>query len=80
MARPKKDVIRLHVSIPQSVCDQIDLYLLDPVKGKLRYGALSRITTALWLQLIRELEKPGTNPVDVLRTYGVEIGEICDVE
>lgn len=79
MARPKRNIVRTNITIPEETFDKIELYLLDPVRGKLRYGALSKITTALWLQLIRELEKPEMQPVDVLRRYGVEIGDIIDV-
>lgn len=75
MARPKKDVLKVTFTIPRELQDAIELYLLDPTKGKLRYGAFSKITTMLWQQLIRELEKPGVQPQEVLRRYGVSIGE-----
>ena len=80
MARPKLNVVRMQVTIPQEVFDMIELYLQDPIKGKLRYGALSKINTALWRQLLRELEKPGVDIGAVIRRYGVDIGGVGDME
>lgn len=76
MPRPKTNVIRVHVTVPEEVLAHMETYVTDPTKGKLRYGALSKITTALWRQFLRELEKPGINPADLLRRYGVDIGDL----
>ena len=76
MARPKKDVYKLTLTIPKELQDSIEFWLNDPTTGKPRYGVVSHITTTLWKQLIRELEKPGVNPAEVLRRYGVDIGGI----
>jgi hypothetical protein len=54
--------------------DQIEFYLMDPARGRMRYGALSAITNVLWLQLIRKLQEPGVRPAEVLQHYGVDFG------
>ena len=76
MARPKRNIIRQHIVFPEELFTEIEAYLVDPRKGKLRYGALSDITCMLWKQLLREMQKPEVNPADILRRYGVDIGEL----
>lgn len=76
MPRQKRSVKRLNLTVPEELADQIELYLMDPAYGKPRYGALSAITVGLWQQFIREMERPGVDPRQLMRRYGVEIEEL----
>lgn len=45
------------IRIPTQVAERVDLRLIDPVRGRVRYGARSKLVTALlrrWLQGKRE--------------------------
>lgn len=75
MARPKRDVARTCITLERTLLAEIHLFLGDPAKDKLRYGSLSTIVSRLLTQLLREMQKPNVNPADVLRRYGVDIGD-----
>ena len=74
MARPKKNVVRIWVTVPDEVYSNLEFFLLDPISGRLRYGALSSVITCLIQQLIRQMSAEGEDPAKVLRQYGVDIG------
>lgn len=76
MARPKRDIYRTTLVLPQELQDKIDFWLRDPThpEGRLYYGAFSRITEILWKQFIRNLEA-SPDPANFLRQFGVKIGE-----
>lgn len=72
MARPRspQEMYLLKVSLPKSILQVMDLHLIDPMTGKVKYGARSRLMTELisnWLatkirpedhqRLIEEAEK-----------------------
>lgn len=75
VARQKRDIVRQHFVIPRELMAEVELYLMDPVKGKLRYGALSTLVCALLQQFVREIQKPGINPGEILRQYHIDIGD-----
>ncbi len=55
MARPKKTdrPRKITVSVPASVMAKVELKLLDPLRGRARYGALSGLMTDLlrgWIE------------------------------
>ena len=45
---------QIKLSIPGSVLTQVEVLLFDPVRAKREYGALSRLTTALYREWIEE--------------------------
>lgn len=71
--RPSKDSSRTHVYLENDIMGELEIFILDPVKGKLRYSALSSIINNLLRQFVRELRKPGVDPLPILAAYGVEL-------
>ena len=51
---PPKEV---NLSLPTSLVDEVDLLLFNPTRGKLRYGARSRLVTVLLRQWINSQRK-----------------------
>lgn len=73
MSRPRKDNIRTTVSLDGDTYSQLEMILLDPVKGKLMYGALSQLVTVLIKQWLKSFQKQ-EDRVAFLRAYGIEVG------
>lgn len=45
--------VEVRVNIPESVLAEVDLRLFDPLRGRIRYGARSKLVTRLlrsWLE------------------------------
>ena len=52
-----------HVNIRQTISARVDLLLMDPVKGRPRYGAFSSLVEQLLSKHLQEQENAGSgNP------------------
>ncbi len=71
--RPSKQYQKTNVNLDQKVYDELSLYLVDPFKGKLQYGALSKIVNGLLEHLLEHLRKEGVHPSKVFEAYGVDV-------
>ena len=61
---PKDGYISVLVSLPVALAADVDLALFDPLRGKLRYGARSRLFASLlskWLSAKRRKERKEEN-------------------
>lgn len=71
--RPAKDSTKTNIYIEKDVLAELELYLINPQKGRIQYGTLSTLVNGLLRQVITHLRKPNIDPVQVLRAYGIEI-------
>lgn len=78
--RPSKDQTRTHVYLENDILSSLEIFLLDPVKGKLRYGALSAVVNNLLRQFVKEITKPGVDPIPILAAYGVNLEREKDIQ
>jgi hypothetical protein len=64
MPRPKKTIerVRRTVYIPETLDRKVELLLMDPSKGKAKYGAWSDLTTALLRKWVDEQIRARTAP------------------
>ncbi len=53
--------IEWKISLPSSVAAQIELHLLDPLSGKPKHGARSKLITRLLRTWIKSQQLQGTN-------------------
>lgn len=49
--------VDVQFSLPGSLVEEVDLLLFDPVRGKLRYGARSRLAASLLRQWVESQRK-----------------------
>ena len=77
--RPHKDFVRSHINIDADIFSQLELFIGDPRKAGLRYGALSTITNKLLRKFLEGIRTPGVDPVSYLRAYGVDIQDVEEV-
>lgn len=75
MPMPKRDIERLHITLPTELKAQLDLYLHDPVTGRPRYRGVSRIVEELLRRLLAELQKPGVDPKKVFAALNIDLGK-----
>lgn len=56
MARPRHEVrkVGLKIRIPEPLYQQIHLLLLDPMRGRVRNGAWTRLSTELYQRWVNE--------------------------
>ena len=73
MGRPKLHRVRVKVGIDEDIYAELETLLIDPIKGRLKYGALSSITNRLYRQFLDTLRKPGVDPIQYLEAYGVDV-------
>lgn len=71
--RPPKTTKQICIRVERKVLDELNLYLLDPETGKMKYGALSTLTNNLLAQLLERLRKPDVQPKEFLKAFGVEL-------
>lgn len=73
MGRPRLNRIRTHVAFEEEVYANIQLYLGDPLKNKIKHGALSTVANKLFAQFFEKLQEPGVDPLKFLEAYGVKM-------
>lgn len=73
MPKPKLNRQRVVVQVDNDVCDELEMYILDPVTGKIKYGAISSIANHLFRAFLKKLKAPGVDPVVFLEAYGVDM-------
>ena len=63
MARPKSldTITQINVKLPGSLVRKVRVMLLDPVRGKVKYGAMAALMTKLLGDWIKEQEEPTDN-------------------
>jgi hypothetical protein len=71
--RPAKDTIQTSVYLDREALGRVEMYLLDPVKGKLKYGALSTLLSRLLTDFVTQVEASERDPVEIFRAYGIEL-------
>jgi hypothetical protein len=71
--RPSRDTVQTSVYLDAETFGKVEMYLLDPVKGKLKYGALSTLVSGLLSQFLKQIEESGRDPVEVFRAYGIDL-------
>lgn len=57
------------ISLPTTLAADVDLVLFDPVRGKIKYGARSRLVAGLLLRWLRDkknvkVEEPETEEIN----------------
>lgn len=57
MRKNAEETVAIIVRVPVSLKAQIDLVLLDPVMGKMKYGSLTKLMVALLRQWLDSLPK-----------------------
>jgi hypothetical protein len=49
-------IVRWTISVPQSVADALDITMLDPMSGAVRYGARSGLIVRLLREHLRRIQ------------------------
>lgn len=75
MARPKKNIIRTSLTLDEQILSELELYIMDPTRVPPRpiYGAMSTIVNRLLSMLLVELRRPGNDPVEVFKRFGIDL-------
>ena len=55
----KPTYISVLISLPVAVSADVDLALFDPMRGRIKYGARSRLVSALLTSWLAKLKKKG---------------------
>lgn len=58
------------ISLPRSLTQKIEILLTDPLTGKTRYGARSKLIESLLLSYISSLSPPAHHPIQVPEESG----------
>ena len=75
MAKTRTNRVRTHIMVDEDKFAILQTILLDPksTTSRMRYGALQSIMNRLLEAFLKKLLEPGTNRVEMLRAYGVEM-------
>lgn len=77
MPRPKQDRTKVHANVENDIIAELELYLLDPVKGKMVYGGFSTIVNLLLRKFLENLRR-AEDPKAYLAACGVDITALGD--
>ena len=73
MPRPRRDTSRVQVNIENDVLAEMELYLHDPVKGKMQYGALSNVINLTLRAWLKKIGDPNVKTEEFLQAYGINL-------
>lgn len=73
--RPSKDATKTNIYVDKNLFAELELYLINPVKGRIQYGTFSALINGMLRSLLTHLKRPDVDPRKVLKAYGVELTE-----
>lgn len=71
--RPARDIVRTTVYLEEVTFGKVEMYLIDPKKGKLKYGALSTLLNSLLERFLQQVEASDRDPVEIFKGLGVDL-------
>lgn len=72
MARPKTNTERTYIRVDRDVIARVETILMDPIKGRLRYGALKTLVTVLLRQWLQQFDS-APDKIAFLKAYGIDL-------
>ena len=73
MPRKPTHRIRMRLLLDEDLHARLETLLLDPRKGRMGYGLFSDLINKIIRQWLATLDKPGVDPIALLRAYGIEL-------
>jgi hypothetical protein len=71
--RPANDRVKTNIYIEGDILGELEIYLIDPIKGKLRYGVLSNLANGLFAQFLAYVRRDDVDINEAFSRYGIEL-------
>lgn len=76
--RPSKDTKQTSIYLSTEVLGKVEMYLMDPAKGKIKYGTLSTLLNELLRRFLLQVAQSDRDPVEIFQSYGIDLRMSAD--